>query len=104
MQRPGDETSVATRAFEEAVVRQVSVGLDVMHCVESRTTVYILLSVIYVKGWILDYWDEEAERHFTFDCDVRVLPDIVLQTQFVPQLQPVFDTFWQAAGVSRSIS
>jgi hypothetical protein len=105
--QPEHQTSVATQDFEELVVRQVRAGLDVMKCVDSPTPVYVFLTVIGVKGWMLDYRDEEAQRHFTFDRNVLALPDIALETyddEFVARLQPVFDAFWQSAGVARSPS
>ena len=104
MRREGFETSVATERFEESIIRQVHAGLDVMHCLETPTPVVILVSVVGVKGWRLDYRDGE-NLDLLFDRDVLVLPDIQLESHdddFVSALKPLFDTFWQCAGADQS--
>ena len=105
MNRTGYETSVYTSRFEYAIIRQVSTSLDVMHALQLTPPFYVFVSVIGVKGWMLDWWDPMQEQHFKFDRDVLTLPDIAIgdaDEEFIVKLKPIFDAYWQSAGASGS--
>ena len=107
MNAAGFETSVFTGRFESAVVRQVAASLDAMHVLQLTAPFYVFVSVIGVKGWMLDWWDDTQGMFFRFDRDVLTLPDVAIDDvdeEFVVNLKPVFDAYWQSAGASHSRS
>ena len=104
---PGFDNSVDTQRFEQAVIREVHAALDVFHAMTLTPPISILVTIIGVKGWLLDYFDEDAEVHFTFDRDVLPLTEVILDgpdDEFVPPLKATFDSFWQAAGARETRS
>jgi hypothetical protein len=92
---------VSTTPIERFLIVSLDKFLKVEQELGMEPPVFIMLSLVGVKGYgILTEWTL-SEDMYRFDRDTLLLPDSVMESYDDPAdklLQPAFDAMWQAAG------
>jgi hypothetical protein len=98
---PGAAFEFNARRLELELIRGLRRCLLVLDRLELTPPLFVMITLMGVKGCRL--WTEQVHESMIipFDRDVLVLPDSVVQNfddQAEMVLKPAFDAMWQAAG------
>ncbi len=95
---------VSSYAIEKILIVALDKFLKVEKELGMEPPVFIMLSLVGVKGYgIFSEWTQ-YEDTYRFDRDTLLLPDTVMESYDNPAdklLQPALDAMWQAAGYER---
>jgi hypothetical protein len=98
------ENLISSTAIERILIDALQRFLKVEQDLGMEPPVFIMLSLVGVKGFgILSEWSNLEGTH-RFDRDTIFLPDVVMESYEEHAdrlLKPVFDAMWQAAGYER---
>jgi Putative DNA-binding domain len=92
---------IGSIAVERILIVALQKFLKVEQELGLEPPIFVMLSLVAVKGYgILSEWTH-YESTYRFDRDTLLLPDTVMESYDEPAdklLQPAFDAMWQAAG------
>jgi len=92
---------ISSTAVEKTLIVALQRLLKVEQDLGMEPPVFIMLSLVGVKGYCLLSGWTHYQDNYRFDRDTLLLPDTVMERYDDPMdklLQPAFDAMWQAAG------
>jgi hypothetical protein len=94
---------ISPEACEVAIIEATQNYMRFMRRVGIEPPIFVMLTFIDVKGFMLDQRDRQPHKHI--DRDLLLIPEIIIKeydANIAQELKPIFDTFWNAAGYPRS--
>jgi hypothetical protein len=95
---------IASTAVERILIVALQRFLKVEQSLGLEPPIFVMLSLVGVKGYgVLSEWSQR-EKSYRFDRDTLLLPDAVangFDDHPDVLLQPAFDAIWQATGFER---
>ena len=102
---------IASRLYEEEIIVCVERALALQRRMLVPPPFFVMVALLGVKGYEMALGKNKRERHYlqrpTIDRDHLIGDAIVIEEDsdnVAARLRPVFDTFWQAAGLARSLN
>lgn len=100
-----DRLTIASLLFEEEVRKIVSASLAVLKKYDVEAPLYILLSLLRVKGYYMALSRSDYDESYPIDRSDLLLPPAVFdsfESDVDQVLLPAFNRVWNASGVVRS--
>ncbi len=103
----GEHKLIPSSNFESNLVQILPQYLTLLSQLNIMPPVFIMLSLVGVKGFSLvpEYESVAFRNQHTIDRDIIVLPEVMIENlsqSSASILKPIFDTLWQSAGHLRS--
>lgn len=92
---------IPSNACEEEIISALQGYLELQKQLELRPPLFILVSLLGVKGYEMGVNSLYPRQQMPIDRDILLVPEVFLEdlTVKVAQiLRPVFDSVWESAG------
>lgn len=95
---------IPSNAYEEELISALQGYLELQTQLELRPPLFILVSLLGVKGYEMGVNSLYPRQQMPIDRDILLVPEVFLDDltiKVVDILRPVFDSVWQSAGWER---